>query len=127
MDPTATILIVDDEPVIRHALVTLLRRHGYGTLTAETGEQGSRIARELQPHLILLNIQLPGKNGWEVQRELAADPVTQSIPVVAITGFPSGISRNAAIENGFSGFLEKPFRYSQLIAALDQVLAAPGT
>jgi len=126
MVKTTTVLVIDDEPLIRSALASLLRRRGLLPLTADTGERGILLARESAPDLVLLNIQLPDRSGWEVHDVLADDPATRDIPIIAITGFPAAVSRLSALKNGFAGFLEKPFRYADLMNAIRSALGADG-
>jgi CheY-like chemotaxis protein len=124
MDSSITVLVIDDEPLIRRALASLLRRRGFVPLSADTGERGILLARTHSPDLVLLNIQLPDRSGWEVQDVLARDPATRDIPIVAITGFPAAVSRLSALQNGFAGFLEKPFRYADLMDSIHSALGA---
>src|SRR4029434_10854411 len=79
------ILIVEDNPQSLKLLRDILRIKGYQTLETETGEEGVRLARERQPALILMDIQLPGINGIEALQRLRADPVTSATPVIAVT------------------------------------------
>jgi diguanylate cyclase len=126
MPENQTVLIVEDEPLIRRALLTLLQHRGFRTLSAETGAECLRIARARRPDVILLNIQLPDTDGWRIHDELLREPDPVTAPVIAITGFPAAISRLAALENGFAAFLEKPFRYSELLCVLQSVMRADG-
>jgi len=123
MTEPQSVLVVDDEPMIRGAIAALLRRRGYRPVVADSGEAGIRLARESRPSLILLNIQLPDRSGWEVHDEIAAEPLLRGVPIIAITGFPAAVSRLSALQNGFAGFLEKPFRYADLMDVIRQALA----
>lgn len=122
MHLSGTVLIVDDEPLIRQALSSLLVRRGFETVTAASGEEALRMARERRPDVILLNMQLPDRTGWQVHDELADIPGLADVPIIAITGFPAAISRLTALQNGFAAFLEKPFRYTDLMRTLESAL-----
>jgi CheY-like chemotaxis protein len=86
----------------------MLQVKGYQTLEAETGEEGVRLARERQPALILMDIQLPGINGIEALHQVRADPVTRSTPVIAITASVMTQDRTRIMAAGFDGFQGKP-------------------
>ena len=79
------ILIVEDNPKNLKLVRDALQVKGYQTIATETGEEGVRLARERRPALILMDIQLPGINGVEALRQLRADPMTTTIPVIAVT------------------------------------------
>ena len=76
----ALVLIVDDSPTDVHVMQKALEQHGFRTEAASTGGEGLRLARELQPDLILMDIVMPGVNGYQATRELANDPATRTIP-----------------------------------------------
>ena len=79
------ILIVEDNEPSRRLVRDVLRIKGYETVETETAEEGLRIAREVRPALILMDIQLPGMSGIDALRYLRADPATRDIPVIAVT------------------------------------------
>jgi len=79
------ILIIEDNALNRKLVRDVLQAKGYRTLETETAEEGVRLAREHLPALVLMDIQLPGMNGIEALDQLRADPVTQAIPVIAVT------------------------------------------
>ena len=81
----ATILLVEDNPDNRAIYGTILRHFGYTVAEAETGEDGVRMAREIHPALILMDVAMPGMDGWEATRILKGDPDTAAIPVIALT------------------------------------------
>jgi CheY-like chemotaxis protein len=98
------ILIVEDNPQSLKLLRDILQIKGYQTLEAETGEEGVRLARERQPGLILMDIQLPGINGIEALQRLRADPVTSATPVIAVTASVMTQDRSRIMAAGFNGF-----------------------
>jgi CheY-like chemotaxis protein len=119
------ILIVEDNPQSLKLVRDILQAKGYQTLEAETGEEGVRLARERQPALILMDIQLPGINGIEALRRLRADPVTSSTPVIAVTASVMTQDRSRIMAAGFDGFQSKPISVNQLLAAVRDGLDKP--
>jgi two-component system, cell cycle response regulator DivK len=119
------ILIVEDNPQSLKLLRDILQIKGYQTLEAETGEEGVRIARERQPALILMDIQLPGINGIEALQRLRADPVTSATPVIAVTASVMTQDRSRIMAAGFNGFQSKPISVNQLLATVRETLDKP--
>ena len=119
------ILIVEDNPQSLKLVRDILQAKGYQTLEAETGEEGVRLARERQPALILMDIQLPGINGIEALHRLRADPVTSSTPVIAVTASVMTQDRSRIMAAGFDGFQSKPISVNQLLAAVRDALDKP--
>jgi len=103
-----TILIVEDNPVNRKLLVTVLRPHGYRLLTAVDGEEAIAIACLELPNLILMDLQLPKMNGYTATQRLKEIPETAKIPVVALTAHAMPEERNHAQQVGFDGYITKP-------------------
>ena len=119
------ILIVEDNPQSLKLVRDILQAKGYQTLEAETGEEGVRLARERQPALILMDIQLPGINGIEALHRLRADPVTSATPVIAVTASVMTQDRSRIMAAGFNGFQSKPISVNQLLAAVRDALDKP--
>ena len=119
------ILIVEDNPQSLKLLRDILQIKGYQTLEAETGEEGVRLARERQPALILMDIQLPGINGIEALQRLRADPVTSATPVIAVTASVMTQDRSRIMAAGFNGFQSKPISVNQLLATVRETLDKP--
>ena len=116
------ILIVEDNPQSLKLVRDILRIKGYQTLETETGEEGVRLARERQPALILMDIQLPGINGIEALQRLRADPVTSATPVIAVTASVMTQDRSRIMAAGFNGFQSKPISVNQLLATVREIL-----
>ena len=116
------ILIVEDNPQSLKLVRDILQIKGYQTLEAETGEEGVRLARERQPALILMDIQLPGINGIEALQRLRADPVTSATPVIAVTASVMTQDRSRIMAAGFNGFQSKPISVNQLLATVRETL-----
>jgi CheY-like chemotaxis protein len=119
------ILIVEDNPQSLKLVRDILQIKGYQTLEAETGEEGVRLARQRQPALILMDIQLPGINGIEALQRLRADPVTKATPVIAVTASVMTQDRSRIMAAGFNGFQSKPISVNQLLATVRETLDKP--
>ena len=116
------ILIVEDNDKNRKLFRDVLQVTGYRTAESETAEDGIRLARELRPALILMDIQLPGMNGIEALGALRADPATRHIPVVAVTASAMTHSRQTIVAAGFDGYQTKPIAVRGFLAAVVEVL-----
>ncbi|HEV2148925.1 MAG TPA: response regulator [Longimicrobiaceae bacterium] len=101
-----TVLIVDDNEHERQIFARFLGFVGGSVLEAENGEEGLRMAREHLPDLVLLDLTMPVMDGWEALRRLREDPLTGSIPVIALTAHH--LDRAVLEEAGFCAYLEKP-------------------
>jgi CheY-like chemotaxis protein len=115
-----TVLIVDDDPASRELLSRFLRREGFAVLTAATGEQAMRIAREQKPNVITLDVIMPGMDGWEVLRALKADPELEDIPVILMTITDD---QNLGYALGAAEYLTKPVDWERLGAILGRIQA----
>src|SRR5262249_61158408 len=96
----ATVLVVDDDPAMRDALEALLGMEDYRVLLARTGEEGIRLARSLQPDLVLLDVMMPTMNGYEVCRILRQDHDLSQLPIVMVTALDDRESRLRGIQAG---------------------------
>ena len=116
------ILIVEDNPKNLKLVRDTLQVKGYRTIEAGTGEEGVRLARDQQPALVLMDIQLPGINGIEAFRQLRADPTTRAIPVIAVTASVMAQERQKVMAAGFDGFQGKPISVRELLETVRQIL-----
>jgi two-component system alkaline phosphatase synthesis response regulator PhoP len=117
------ILIVDDESAIRLVCRLNLDAVGFQTLEAPDGETALELARSEQPDLILLDVMLPGIDGWGVARELGAAPETRDIPILFLSARSDPSDEARAYEVGALGYLTKPFDPEELIERIRDVLA----
>jgi putative two-component system response regulator len=116
------ILIVDDESGARAALEFLLRREGFEVRDAADGPSAIQECASFRPDLILLDIMMPGMNGFEVCRHIKATPETRLTPVVLITGLTATEDRIAGINAGADDFLSKPIDLNELLARTRSLL-----
>ena len=112
------ILVVEDHPENRRLLRDLLTSAGYDMLEAVTGPDGLAAAAEHRPDLILMDIQLPGLDGYEVTRRIKADPALRHIPLIAVTSYALSGDEAKAKESGCDGYVAKPFRPRELLAKI---------
>lgn len=121
MDDSRKILIVDDEHDIREGVSYRLRAAGYATLSAENGIEGIASARLHRPDAILLDVQMPEKDGIETLREMRRDTEISSIPIVMLSASLRDELR--ALDAGARFFVQKPYDGSQLLFALEAALS----
>ncbi len=106
---TRRVLVVDDERSIRMLCRVNLRASGMEVLEADDGNEGLELARRERPDLILLDVMMPGLDGWSVARELAADKSTKEIPIIFITARADPADRRLGEQLGGVGYVVKPF------------------
>ena len=117
------ILVIDDSPTERHVLVEILNKGGYDIITAESGEEGIEKARAEQPDLILMDVVMPGCNGFEATRRLGASPSTAKIPVVFLSSKDQIVDRQWGLRQGAKAYLTKPVQETDLLQTMQRVLA----
>ena len=120
----ALILIVDDSPTEVHVMQKALERHGYRTAVAADGAEGIRLARQMHPDLIFMDIVMPGVNGYQATRTLANDPDTRTIPIVMVTSKGQETDRIWGLRQGAVGYMVKPVSMDQLVEKAQAALAA---
>lgn len=116
-----TVLVVDDSPTERHYLAEILRQHGYAVLSANSGEEGLAIAKAQRPDLILMDVVMPGLNGFQATRMLSRDAETRSIPVIMCTTKDQETDRIWGLRQGAVEYMTKPILAEQLIAKIKAI------
>lgn len=111
------VLVIDDDPAVRELMVHYLESEGFKVRTAISGEEGLRMAKELKPGLITLDVMMPGMDGWSVLSNLKQDPETNSIPVIMLTIVDD---RNAGYALGATDYLSKPVQRDRLLSVLNK-------
>ncbi len=120
----ANILVIEDNPANMKLACLLLRNAGHAVLCAVDAETGLTMAREGQPALILMDIQLPGMDGLAATALLKQDPATAAIPVIALTAMAMKADQEKSQVAGCDAYIAKPLRYQELYAAINSLLAA---
>jgi len=119
----ALILIVDDSPTEVHVMQKALEKHGYRTAAAADGAEGVRLAREMSPDLIFMDIVMPGVNGFQATRMLNNDPETSLIPIIMVTTKGQETDRVWGLRQGAVDYLVKPVSAQALVEKAQAALA----
>ena len=122
----AKILLVEDNEMNHNMLSRRLVKRGYDVAVALDGEQGVAIARSEAPALILMDMSLPGLDGWEATRQIKAAPETRSIPVIALTAHAMAGDREKAVAAGCDDFDTKPVELPRLLEKIEALLGRAG-
>lgn len=120
------ILLIEDNEQNMYLISYLLEKHGYRVQRAVTGRDGIRLARESRPLAILLDIQLPELNGYQVAEELRRDDALAGVPIIAVTSYAMPGDRERAMASGADGYIEKPIDPATFISQLREYLGEPG-
>jgi len=120
-----TILVIEDQEQNLYLMKYMLEARGHHAVLARDGHDGIALARSEAPDLILLDIQLPTLSGHDVARVLQADPVLHSIPVVAVTSYAMPGDREAVMEAGCTGYIEKPINPDTFMDEIERFMG-PG-
>ncbi len=116
------ILIVDDSPTEVHVMQKALERHGYRTASAADGAEGIRLAREMSPDLIFMDVVMPGINGYQATRTLVNDPKTRAIPIIMVTSKGQETDKIWGLRQGAVDYMVKPVSPDQLVAKAQATL-----
>jgi two-component system cell cycle response regulator DivK len=118
-----TIMVVEDNEPSRDALCRRLERRGYRVIPAVDGEEAVAMARSRLPNLILMDLGLPGIDGWEATRRLKGDELTRYIPLIVLSAHAMPTDRDTALAAGSDDFDSKPVRFDQLMAKIEALLS----
>jgi twitching motility two-component system response regulator PilH len=117
------VLIVDDSPTELHVMQKALQKHGYRTASAADGAEGIRLAREMNPDLIFMDVVMPGMNGYQATRTLVNDPKTRAIPIIMVTSKGQETDKIWGLRQGAVDYMVKPISPDQLVAKAQATLA----
>ena len=120
----ARVLIIDDSPTELHLYQDMLENNGFETLVADNGEDGINKAKSAHPDCILMDVVMPGMNGFQATRKLSKDPQTSDIPVIIITTKDQETDKIWGMRQGAVEYLVKPIKAKQLVAMINTVMAA---
>lgn len=118
----ARILIVDDSPTETHNLRSILEGAGHQVITADNGADGVAVAKQERPDAVLMDIVMPGLNGFQATRQLSKEPTTAHIPVIIVTTKDQETDKVWGQRQGAKGYLVKPVDAEELTAELNRVL-----
>jgi len=119
---TKTILIVEDNELNMKLQNDLLRAHGYDTLQSVDGKDALSLAREHNPDLIIMDIQLPEVSGLEYTKMLKADDALRDIPVLAVTAFAMKSDKEKCLEAGCDGYIAKPISAPHFLKTVEKLI-----
>ncbi|MGI9287632.1 MAG: twitching motility response regulator PilH [Pseudomonadales bacterium] len=117
------VLVVDDSPTETFKIKNVLDKHGYQVLTAESGEQGVSIAKQELPDVVLMDIVMPGLNGFQATRQLSKGDTTSDIPVVIVTTKDQQTDRVWGQRQGAKAYLTKPVDEKLLLKTIKEMIA----
>jgi twitching motility two-component system response regulator PilH len=120
--PNGTILVVDDSPTDLRLMATPLTEHGYNVITAVDGEQALEIALQQRPDLIVLDVILPKKNGFQVCRQLKTSPDTKDIKILMVTSKSQDSDRIWGLRQGADEYMTKPFEDEEYLDTVGRML-----
>lgn len=118
------IMIVDDSPTDTHLLKKILEKNGFSTVTAKDADEGLAVAKREKPDLILMDVVMPGLNGFQATRELTADPETAGIPVIIVTRKDQQVDRVWGMRQGARDYITKPVKEGVLVDLINEALVA---
>ena len=119
----ANILIVDDSPTEIHVFKTMLEKNGHAVSVAESGEEGIEKAQQILPDLVLMDVVMPGMNGFQATRKLSTIEATSSIPVIIVTTKDQETDKVWGIRQGAKDYIVKPVKEKDLIDRVNAALS----
>lgn len=119
------ILIIEDNPANMKLVAAILKNSGYEVLEADNADRGIVIARQEQPHLVLMDIQLPGMDGLTATRMLRDDPATSHLKIVALTASAMKGDEEKILASGCDGYIAKPFNIQKLLNTVQSFIIPP--
>lgn len=120
----AKVMIVDDSPTEVHVLQTMLTKNGHEVVVATTGEEGVEMAKTEMPDLVLMDVVMPGMNGFQATRQLSKNAETATIPVIMVTTKDQETDKVWAMRQGAKDYIVKPVQEKALIEHVNMVLSA---
>jgi two-component system response regulator VicR len=115
------ILVVDDNPDNAHIIRDYLEARGYPITVAYSGDEAMKVFEEVKPAVVLLDVMMPGRDGWQVCREMKQHPTLgRSVRVVMVTALDDWVNKRQALQTGADDYVEKPFELSKLVATVER-------
>jgi twitching motility two-component system response regulator PilH len=116
--PIQKVLIVDDSPTERYFLTDILVKNGFSVSTAESGDEAMLKVKADKPQLILMDVVMPGQNGFQVTRAISRDPTTQDVPIIICTSKGQETDRIWGMRQGAKDYIVKPVDPQELLAKI---------
>ena len=116
------VLVIEDEPNIIEAISFILSRYGWSVATHSTGHDAVGVVQNAMPDLVILDVMLPGKTGYDILRELRSEDATQGLPVLMLTAKGQVKDREMAERAGASRFMTKPFSNAEVLDAVRELV-----
>jgi CheY-like chemotaxis protein len=120
------VLVVDDASDVRNLVAAYLKRGGHKVLLAADGDEALELAAEETPDLAIVDIMMPGMNGYELTERLRSIPATQETPIIMLTARAGGADRDHAFRVGADAYVQKPFELQRLTDEISAVMVLPG-
>ena len=120
----AHILVVDDSPTELHVIKGMLEKHGFQVTAAQSGEEGVELAKRVKPDLVLMDVVMPGLNGFQATRQLAREPETASIPIIMVTTKDQETDKVWAMRQGAKDYIVKPAKEKDLVERVNGLLSS---
>jgi len=118
----ATIVVIEDDPYILKLISQTLQKAGYEVVTATDGSDGLRKVKETAPQLVVLDVSLPGLDGYQVCHYLRSEPATVDLPIIMVTAMSRPSDQRRGFETGADDYLSKPFILSELVTRVQSLL-----
>jgi twitching motility two-component system response regulator PilH len=118
----ANILIVDDSPTEIHVLTTILEKNGFSVSVANNGEEGVDKSKAEKPDLILMDVVMPGMNGFQAARQISTDPETNTIPIIIVSTKDQETDKMWGLRQGAKDYVTKPAQEKELISKINSLL-----
>ncbi len=116
------IVVIEDDPLIQKLITQTLQREGYEVVTANDGSEGLRKVQETNPNLVVLDISMPGLDGYQVCHYLRNEPATANLPIIMVTAMARPSDQRRGFETGADDYLPKPFALADLVTRVQSLL-----
>lgn len=118
----ANILIVDDSPIDQKELTNILEKSGHSVISADNGENGVKMANSQKPDLILMDVVMPGLNGFQATRQISKGSDTSHIPIILVSSKDQETDRQWGLRQGAKSYMVKPVKDKELLSEIDSLL-----
>jgi two-component system, OmpR family, response regulator len=118
------VIVVDDDKEIRNIITFVLSHHGFEVMTASNGRQLHDLLAQFIPDLIILDVMMPGEDGYQICYALRSDPLTQHVPIIIMTAHVEGIYERISVDLGAAEHVTKPFHPFELLEKVKGLLQA---